>query len=84
MLERYGRWRRFDNGLMLAATDSIVRLFSNDLAPLAALRGFGLSTVNRIAPLRKFFARHAMGVVGDLPRLMRTINDRPTSSARPA
>jgi 2-octaprenyl-6-methoxyphenol hydroxylase len=84
VLERYGRWRRFDNGLMLAATDSIVRLFSNDLAPLAALRGFGLSTVNRIAPLRKFFARHAMGVVGDLPRLMRTINDRPTSSARPA
>jgi 2-octaprenyl-6-methoxyphenol hydroxylase len=70
VLEKYGRWRRFDNGLMLAMTDGIVRLFSNDVAPLRALRGFGLSTVNRIAPLRKLFARHAMGVVGDLPQLM--------------
>jgi 2-octaprenyl-6-methoxyphenol hydroxylase len=72
VLERYGRWRRFDNGVMLAMTDNIVRLFSNDIAPLAALRGFGLSTVNRIPPLRRLFARHAMGVVGDLPRLMRS------------
>lgn len=71
VLEKYGRWRRFDNGLMLAMTDGIVRLFSNDVASLRALRGFGLSTVNRIAPLRKLFARHAMGVVGDLPQLMR-------------
>lgn len=70
VLEKYGRWRRFDNGLMLAMTDGIVRLFSNDIGPLRALRGFGLSAVNRIAPLRRLFARHAMGVVGDLPRLM--------------
>ena len=70
-IEGYGRWRRFDNGLMLAMTDGLVRLFSNDIAPLRTLRGFGLATVNRIPPLRKLFARHAMGVVGDLPRLMR-------------
>lgn len=71
VLERYGRWRRFDNGLMLAMTDSLVRLFSNDLAPLRLARGFGLSAVNRLAPLRRLFARHAMGVVGNLPSLMR-------------
>jgi 2-octaprenyl-6-methoxyphenol hydroxylase len=70
VIEKYGRWRRFDNGLMLAMTDGIVRLFSNDIGLLRALRGFGLSTVNRIAPLRRLFARHAMGVVGDLPQLM--------------
>ena len=70
VLERYGRWRRFDNGLMLVMTDGIVRIFSNDVAPLKRLRGFGLSTVNRIPPLRRLFARHAMGVVGELPRLM--------------
>jgi 2-octaprenyl-6-methoxyphenol hydroxylase len=74
VLERYGRWRRFDNGVMLAMTDNIVRLFSNDIAPLKRLRGLGLSTVNRIPPLRKLFARHAMGVVGELPRLMRDGN----------
>jgi 2-octaprenyl-6-methoxyphenol hydroxylase len=72
VLERYGRWRRFDNGLMLAMTDGLVRLFSNDLAPLRLARGLGLSAVNRLAPLRRLFARHAMGVVGDLPRLMRS------------
>lgn len=71
VLERYGRWRRFDNALMLAMTDGLVRLFSNDLGPLRQLRGLGLSAVNRVPPLRRLFARHAMGVVGDLPRLMR-------------
>ena len=71
VIENYGRWRRFDNGLMLAMTDGLVRFFSNDIEPLRAMRGFGLSAVNRMPPLRRLFARHAMGVVGDLPRLMR-------------
>lgn len=71
VIDGYGRWRRFDNGLMLAMTDGLVRLFSNDIEPLRAMRGFGLSAVNRVPPLRRLFARHAMGVVGDLPRLMR-------------
>ncbi len=71
VLERYGRWRRFDNGLMLAMTDTLVRFFSNDIGPIKAARALGLSAVNRIAPLRRLFARHAMGIVGDLPRAMR-------------
>lgn len=71
VLERYGRWRRFDNGLMVAMTDGLVRLFSNDVGPLKLARGLGLAAVNRVAPLRRFFARHAMGVVGDLPSLLR-------------
>lgn len=71
VLERYGRWRRFDNGLMLAMTDGLVRFFSNDIGPIKAARALGLAVVNRIPPLRRLFARHAMGVVGDLPRAMR-------------
>ncbi|MEK7244698.1 MAG: UbiH/UbiF/VisC/COQ6 family ubiquinone biosynthesis hydroxylase, partial [Pseudomonadota bacterium] len=51
VLENYGRWRRFDNALMLAMTDGLVRLFSNDIAPLRQIRGLGLSAVNRVAPL---------------------------------
>ena len=70
-IERYGRWRRFDNGMMLAMTDGLVRLFSNDLEPLRQMRGLGLSAVNQVPPLRRLFARHAMGVVGELPSLMR-------------
>lgn len=70
-LERYARWRRADNLTMVAATDLLNRLFSNDLAPLRLLRDIGLAAVNRTPPLRRFFVRHAMGLVGDLPKLIR-------------
>jgi 2-octaprenyl-6-methoxyphenol hydroxylase len=70
-LERYERWRRFDTMALIAVTDSLNRLFSNDLAPVRLARDLGLAAVNRIAPLKRFFMQHAMGVVGDLPRLVR-------------
>lgn len=70
-LERYARWRRADNLTMVAATDLLNRLFSNDIEPLRLLRDAGLATVNRIPSLRKFFVRHAMGLGGDLPKLIR-------------
>ena len=70
-LEDYERRRRFDNSLMLGMTDVLNRLFSNDVAPLRLARDLGLATVNRLPEVKKFFMRHAMGEVGDLPRLMR-------------
>ena len=71
VLDRYARWRGFDNTLMLAATDGLNRLFSNALPPVRLARDLGLAAVNRIPPLKRSLMRHAMGVVGDLPRLMR-------------
>ena len=56
---------------MVAATDLLNRLFSNDIGPLRLARDVGLAAVNRVPPLRRFFVRHAMGLVGDLPRLIR-------------
>jgi 2-octaprenyl-6-methoxyphenol hydroxylase len=53
------------------AADAFVRLFSNDNPILRAVRGLGLSTVNRIGPARRFFMQEAGGAVGDLPRLLR-------------
>ncbi len=70
-LERYAQWRRADNFTMVAATDLLNRLFSNDIKPLRRLRDIGLAGVNRVPSLRRFFVRHAMGRVGDLPRLIR-------------
>ena len=70
-LARYERWRRFDNMLMLATTDALNRLFSNDFPPLRLARDIGLAAVNRMPPLKRFFVRHAMGTMGDLPRRMR-------------
>ncbi len=71
VLERYQRWRRFDNTLMLAATDALNRLFSNELEPLRLARNVGLAVVDRLGPLKRVFMRQAMGLTGDLPRLMR-------------
>ena len=71
LLARYERWRRFDNTVLAAVTDGLNRLFSNSLAPLAAARDLGLAVINRVPPMKRFLMRHAMGLVGDLPRLVR-------------
>ena len=70
-LARYERWRRFDNWLLSAVTDGLNRLFSNALPVLATGRDLGLAAVDRVAPLKRLFMRHAMGLVGELPRLAR-------------
>ena len=71
-LERYAQWRRTDNFSMVASTDLLTWLFSNDVKPLRLARDIGLAAVNRVPPLRRFFVRHAMGLVGDLPKLLRS------------
>lgn len=70
VLARYQRWRRVDTLVMSAVTDGINRLFSNSSGPLALARGVGLAAVHQFKPMRRFFMRHAMGTVGDLPRLI--------------
>ena len=71
VLERYDARRRLDAMLLAGVTDGLNRLFSNDAAPLRLARDFGLAAVNRTAPLKRLFMRHAMGMVGDVPRLAR-------------
>ena len=70
-LERYERWRKPDNMMMIGVTDVLNRLFSNDIPPIRVARDIGLAAVGRTTPLKKIFMRHAMGMVGDLPRLTR-------------
>jgi 2-octaprenyl-6-methoxyphenol hydroxylase len=71
VLENYARWRRFDNLLLTGFTDGLVRLFSNDLPPVRLARDLGFFAFNLTKPLKQMAMRHAMGVVGDLPRLVR-------------
>ena len=71
VLENYARWRRFDNLLLTGFTDGLVRLFSNDLPPVRLARDLGFFAFNLTKPLKRMAMRHAMGVVGDLPRLVR-------------
>lgn len=71
VLARYERWRRFDNVVLAAVTDGLNRLFSNSVPPVKLARDLGLAAVGEVPPLKRFFMRHAMGMVGDLPRLVK-------------
>lgn len=71
VLARYQSWRRFDNALFTASMDGLNRLFSNDIAPIAMARRFGMDVVDSITPLKRFFMRQAGGEGGEVPRLMR-------------
>jgi 2-octaprenyl-6-methoxyphenol hydroxylase len=71
VLERYQRWRRLDAVLLAGVTDGLNRLFSNTVAPVKLARGLGLAAVNRLPPLKRLLMQHAMGSLGDRPRLAR-------------
>lgn len=71
VLERYQRWRRLDAVLLAGVTDGLNRLFSNTVAPVKLVRGLGLAAVNRLPPLKRLLMQHAMGTLGDRPRLAR-------------
>ncbi|SMH56043.1 UbiH/UbiF/VisC/COQ6 family ubiquinone biosynthesis hydroxylase [Azospirillum agricola] len=73
VLARFQRWRRFDTVLLAAVCDGLVHLFSNDIPPVRLARDLGMAVVNRLPPVKRFFMRHAMGVVGDLPRMIRGV-----------
>jgi len=64
VLESYARARSFDTVSMSLVTDGLNRLFSNDSAPLRLVRDLGLAAVDRSAPLKRLFMRHAMGLIG--------------------
>lgn len=71
ILERYQRWRRFDNVSMALGMEFFDKLFSNDIAPFATVRRVGLAAVNAVGPARRFFMKYAGGAAGDLPKLLR-------------
>ncbi len=71
LLAHYQRWRRFDSFSMTASTDILNRLFSNNLPGLSLIRRAGLVAVEHMPPLKRYFMKHAMGMIGDLPNMMR-------------
>ncbi|TWA69209.1 2-octaprenyl-6-methoxyphenol hydroxylase /2-octaprenyl-3-methyl-6-methoxy-1,4-benzoquinol hydroxylase [Azospirillum brasilense] len=73
VLARFQRWRRFDTVLLAVVCDGLVHLFSNNIPPIKLARDVGMAVVNRLPPLKRFFMRHAMGVVGELPRMIKGV-----------
>ena len=61
LLARYQRARRPANVAMLAATDGLDRLFSNNIPPIRLARDIGIAAVHRMPRLKRMFMRRAMG-----------------------
>lgn len=70
LLKRYERWRSLDTFLVAASTDGLARLFGIKGGAASAVRRFGLSAVQRVAPLKGFFMAEARGEYGDKPKLL--------------
>jgi 2-polyprenyl-6-methoxyphenol hydroxylase-like FAD-dependent oxidoreductase len=62
LLARYERARRGDNALALGAMDGLKRLFGADDPAVRLLRNTGLGWVDRIGPVKRAFAEHALGL----------------------
>ncbi|MGX9356269.1 UbiH/UbiF/VisC/COQ6 family ubiquinone biosynthesis hydroxylase [Roseobacteraceae bacterium S113] len=71
VLPRYAQWRRADVAALVAATDGVNSLFSNDNPVLRGMRDIGMGVVNALPGLRRGFMREAAGLQGELPRLLR-------------
>jgi 2-octaprenylphenol hydroxylase len=62
VLRRYERARKVANKSMLHFIDGLNRLFSNESAPLARLRGVGMALFNKSGPIREFAVQVALGI----------------------
>ena len=56
-IRAYREQRRLDRGGGIWFTDMLVRLFSNDIAPLRIARGLGLAALGAVPPARDFVVR---------------------------
>jgi len=71
LLARYQRWRSLDSTMVMAATDSITRLFGVRGRAASLVRRTGMGAVQRLPALKQFFMNEARGTSGTLPELLR-------------
>ncbi len=69
VLQRYQRWRKGSNTLMLSVMTGFKELFGSENVWLARSRSQGFAITNQLPGLKNCFMRYAMGRQGDLPVL---------------
>jgi 2-octaprenyl-6-methoxyphenol hydroxylase len=74
MLAQYGRLRERDIQRVYYFTDTLVKTFSNAIAPLAQLRSLSLLLVDIMPDIKHQLARQSMGLSGPLTRLNRGLH----------
>ena len=73
LLDRYADWRKADQKKLVHFTDKLVRLFASTRPGLRTLRNIGMIGFDLIPGVRPMFAKHTMGLAGELPRLSRGV-----------
>ena len=73
LLDRYAAWRRSDQKKLVHFTDNLVRLFGSSRPGLRTLRNIGMIGFDLVPGVRPLFAKHTMGLAGELPRLSRGV-----------
>ncbi len=73
LLQRYVAWRHDDHRQVLRMTDSLVKVFTHDAAPVGVARDAALIALQVLPPVRRWLARRSMGYRDALPRLARGV-----------
>lgn len=73
LLADYQAARLKDMRRIYKATDSLVKIFSNNHALLGHARAMGLISVDLLSPLRHLMARYSMGLAGRMNKLQRRL-----------
>lgn len=71
VLEDYARRRAAEQRAVVRFTDLLARGFDEAPRPLASLRAIAMLALGLLPPLGGLLARHAMGLAGTQPRLVR-------------
>ena len=74
MLQSYETMRQKDAQRVYRFTDMLVKVFSNDVLPLAHLRAAGLVVADLIPSVKHQLARQSMGLSGRMSRLARRLS----------
>lgn len=68
-LRAFERWRKAEAVTLLAAMEGLKRLFGNGNPLLKGLRNLGLNLTDKLTPLKRQLAAHALGTTGLQPKL---------------
>jgi len=74
LLAEYHAKRLQDMRRVYRITDTMVKVFSNNIAALGHLRASGLIAINLMSPLRSLMARQSMGLLGRMNKLQRRLS----------
>jgi 2-octaprenyl-6-methoxyphenol hydroxylase len=61
-LQAYAKARQKDHDVVIGFTNNVVRIFSNDWLPLAAVRNVGLTLLDHLPNAKSLLSRYAMGL----------------------